>query len=94
MVLRAACCAGCRVLGAVPSAGCRVPKNVSGRTCDVVAPPMFAVVYSMPALMAGVFEPSSSNVTLSPELNATRLVPLSQFTPLPLRPAFTLMLPR
>jgi acyl dehydratase len=24
---------------------------------DVVAPPMFAVVYSMPALMAGVFDP-------------------------------------
>src|SRR5487761_2575040 len=34
--------------------------------------------------MKGVFEPVSSNVTLSPELNATRWVPLSQLAPLPL----------
>ena len=34
-------------------------------------------------LMAGLLEPVSSKVTLSPEANATRFVPSNQLTPLP-----------
>src|SRR5260221_13308429 len=35
-----------------------------------------------PRLMAGLFEPVSSNVTVSPPLNATRLVPSNQLAAL------------